>query len=117
MPPEIRAKQGHYAGLERRIMQRHVELGVQLLRPVAAIAPGVLEIVAHHHERADGTGYPSGQLAPTIPPAAQVLAVVQRYQAAVTPRPWRPQLAPHEALDLLMVMTGRLARSRSSRPS
>jgi HD-GYP domain-containing protein (c-di-GMP phosphodiesterase class II) len=109
VPPEIRAKPGPFLPLERRIMQRHVELGVQMLAPLRAVAPGVIETVANHHERADGTGYPSGQVARTIPIGAQVVAVVQRFQAAVSPRPWRVALPPHEALDLLMTMADRLA--------
>lgn len=109
VPGEIAAKQGFYTPLERRIMQRHVELGAELVQPLAAFAPAVPEIVAQHHERADGRGYPAGQSAAYTQPGAQVIAVVQRYLAAVAARPMRPAMPPHEGLELLMSLAGHLA--------
>jgi HD-GYP domain-containing protein (c-di-GMP phosphodiesterase class II) len=64
------------------------------LRPLAAIA-------AQHHERLDGSGYPSGLSASALPPAARILAAADVYHAATEPRPHRPPRTPNDAASEL----------------
>jgi HD-GYP domain-containing protein (c-di-GMP phosphodiesterase class II) len=69
-------------------LRKHVVVGHSILsdlRQVRNLLPGVL----HHHERVDGTGYPSGLAGEAIPLLARVLAVADAYDAMSTRRPYR----------------------------
>jgi HD-GYP domain-containing protein (c-di-GMP phosphodiesterase class II) len=57
--------------------------------------------VRHHHERADGSGYPDGLVGSQIPLAAQIVAVVDAYDAMTTNRPYKTALQPQQAFDEL----------------
>jgi putative two-component system response regulator len=61
----------------------------------------VRPIVRHHHERADGSGYPDGLLGNQIPLAAQIVAVVDAYDAMTTDRPYKSARQPQQAFDEL----------------
>jgi putative two-component system response regulator len=50
----------------------------------------VIPLVLHHHERWDGSGYPSGLKGEDIPLGARIIAVLDAYYAMITPRPFRP---------------------------
>src|ERR1035437_6611328 len=63
-------------------------------------------IVRHHHERLDGTGYPSGLSAEEIPLGARIIAVADTFDAITAARPYRPA-SPHKiAIDILRNETG-----------
>jgi putative two-component system response regulator len=57
--------------------------------------------VRHHHERLDGSGYPDGLAGDAIPMAAQIIAVVDVFDAITTVRPYRRTLGPVEASEQL----------------
>ena len=73
---------------EMRIMQGHVPAGVRILEPVLAFAP-IIPIVAHHHERMDGTGYPNGLAGEDIHYLARILMVADVFDALRSERPYR----------------------------
>lgn len=66
----------------------------------------VATAVLHHHERLDGTGYPTGVGGDAIPLSARVLAVVDAYIAMIHDRPHRPGRWPHEAVAELTYGAG-----------
>jgi HD-GYP domain-containing protein (c-di-GMP phosphodiesterase class II) len=73
---------------EYRQIQKHVEIGVQILNDLKKlhhVLPGVL----HHHESYDGSGYPSGLAGEAIPLTARILAVADSYDAMGSTRPYR----------------------------
>src|SRR6185436_4805918 len=53
--------------------------------------------IRHHHERADGTGYPDGLSGEGIPLLAQLLAIVDTYDAVTTERPYKPAFTAEQA--------------------
>ena len=61
----------------------------------------VRPIVRCHHERADGSGYPDGLIGADIPLLAQIMGVVDVYDALTTDRPYRPALAAEDACSTL----------------
>jgi HD-GYP domain-containing protein (c-di-GMP phosphodiesterase class II) len=81
---------------ERELVRAHVQIGHDLLKQVALL-DGVAEVVRHHHERYDGTGYPDGLAGEDIPIAARIIAVVDAYGAMLAPRSYRPALTPERA--------------------
>jgi len=86
---------------EFKQMQAHTIIGERLcgqLRSLRAVRP----IVRHHHERLDGSGYPDGLSGDRIPLTAQIVGIVDAYDAMTTTRPYREALpASHARQELL----------------
>jgi response regulator RpfG family c-di-GMP phosphodiesterase len=91
---------------ERDHMERHAEIGADLLRPLEAVG-AVREIVLSHHEWWDGTGYPRRVAGADIPVGARVLAVVDAYESMTLGRPHRDPLTREQALDEIGRLKGR----------
>jgi HD-GYP domain-containing protein (c-di-GMP phosphodiesterase class II) len=79
-------------------MRRHPEIGYRMLKHIPFLGPA-LDIVLCHQERFDGTGYPRGLKAATIPLGARIFAVVDTFDAMTSDRPYRAAL-PIEAACL-----------------
>jgi len=62
----------------------------------------VRPIVRHHHERLDGTGYPDGLRNTQVPLLAQIVAIVDVFDALTTERPYRTALPKPDAVGILM---------------
>ena len=82
---------------ERMEISRHPLAGARLIRPFANLRPA-LPYILFHHERWDGTGYPSGRSREQIPPGARILAVADAFDAMTSSRPYRPALPLKRAL-------------------
>src|SRR5215813_10118759 len=81
-------------------MKRHTIIGESLCGNLRSLAP-VREIIRHHHERLDGSGYPDGLRGNAIPLLAQVIAIVDAFDALTTARPYKEALARDRARDEL----------------
>ena len=102
-------KSGRLTQAERERIRTHPYLtGRTFSKPPALRAIG--QIAAMHHERMDGSGYPSGLTANALPMTARVIAAADVYHALLEPRPHRAPLAPDAARQLLSseVTDGRL---------
>jgi HD-GYP domain-containing protein (c-di-GMP phosphodiesterase class II) len=82
-------------------VREHVENGVELLRDSGMINQDVLDMVAHHHERYDGSGYPQGLRGQDIPPVACIAAIVDTYDALTSHRSYAPAVSPSEAIRII----------------
>jgi HD-GYP domain-containing protein (c-di-GMP phosphodiesterase class II) len=67
----------------------------------------VIEIVKHHHERVDGTGYPSKLKDEEISEMAKVLKICDMYSAITSPRPYRPAFSKNDAIKELVQASGK----------
>ncbi|HLC29583.1 MAG TPA: HD-GYP domain-containing protein, partial [Dehalococcoidia bacterium] len=90
---------------EFRHIQEHPKLGHDILRRVGSLEAEISVIVAHH-ERMDGTGYPSGLQAEAIPLEARILAVADVFDALTSKRPYRDPMSEEEALDVIQSERG-----------
>jgi len=79
----------------------HVSSGVELIRDSGMINQDVLDMVSHHHERYDGSGYPQGLSRGSIPPVAQIAAIVDTYDALTSNRSYAPAVSPSEAIRVI----------------
>ena len=61
----------------------------------------MLPIIRHHHEKADGSGYPDGLKGDQIPLTARIMTVVDVYDALTTKRPYRDASSAEKALELM----------------
>jgi len=106
VPQEILEKPGPLDAGERLAVQTHPAVGESLLRRSVRVRE-VLQAVLYHHERFDGTGYPEGLAGDAIPVLARVLAIVETFDALVTPRPYRIEpMSKREAYAVLREAAG-----------
>ncbi|MBI1727732.1 MAG: response regulator [Candidatus Rokubacteria bacterium] len=87
IPDGILLKPGPLAPEEWKIMRTHPDLGRRLVEPIPFLR-GAVPIVYHHHERWDGTGYPSGLRGETIPLGARIFAAADAFDAMTFDRPY-----------------------------
>jgi HD-GYP domain-containing protein (c-di-GMP phosphodiesterase class II) len=88
---EVLTKPGCLDEQELAQIREHPRLGARLLVRLTAFR-GALPYVLYHHERWDGTGYPTGRAGEEIPVEARVLAVADAFDAMTSDRPYRPAL-------------------------
>jgi len=81
-------------------MQRHVQLGENICQS-HCLTQDVIDIVRYHHERWNGSGYPSGLAGEDIPYLAQVMQILDVYDALTHARSYKPAFSPAQALDIL----------------
>ena len=105
IPDSILKKKGHLTDKEWEPVKAHPKLGVEILRHVIDLV-NCLPAILHHHERHDGKGYPSGLKGDSIPIEGRILAIADAYDAITSPRPYREQLSPQQALDELKRSAG-----------
>ena len=106
IPDAILLKPGRLTASERERMQQHTVIGHRLCGEFRALEH-VRPIVRHHHERLDGSGYPDGLKGDAIPLLAQIISVVDIYDAMTTTRPYRAALSAEDAVRELRAEVGR----------
>ena len=106
VPERILTKAGPLTPAEWEIMQLHPVTGERVIRPLG-LAPMVTDIVLYHHERWDGTGYPTGLAGEGIPLAARIFSVGDALEAMTASRPYRAALSAHEAVERVQAESGR----------
>ena len=100
IPDAVLQKAGPLTADEFEIVKRHTTIGDHLcgnLRLLRMVRP----IVRCHHERSDGSGYPDGLGGEDIPLLAQIMGVVDVYDALTTDRPYRPAMPAADACTTL----------------
>ena len=85
---------------ERAVMEKHAEIGWEILREIEFLGEAKL-VVRHHHERWDGQGYPDQLAGEAIPLAARVFSVADTFDALTTDRPYRPGMDHPRARSII----------------
>jgi putative two-component system response regulator len=88
VPDAVLLKPGPLTLDEFELVKRHTEIGDSLCAPLQSLRR-VRPIVRSHHERLDGSGYPSGLRGDDIPLLAQIVGVIDVYDAITSERPYR----------------------------
>jgi putative nucleotidyltransferase with HDIG domain len=107
IPGEVLAKPGKLTEAEWMMIRTHPTVGYEILAPTSIAGP-VADIVLHHHERLDGSGYPHGIAGDEIAIGARIVAVADTIDAICSNRPYRPALGPTVAREVLCEGRGRL---------
>ena len=108
LPPDVFDHPGELTAEARATVRRHVAEGVRVLDEAGIRGEWIRGMVAHHHERHDGSGYPEGLAGNRIPLAGRIGGVIDTYDALASKRPHSPGVARHEALQALYRASGRL---------
>jgi putative two-component system response regulator len=105
VPEGLLSKEGTLTPAEFEAVKRHATVGSEILAPIPQL--GVVSgFVRGHHERWDGKGYPDGLAGDAIPWGARIINAAEVYDALVTARPYREQLAPELAVERMSELIG-----------
>ncbi len=96
------AKTAALTPLEYDLFKTHVDSAVQILRADASIEDAVVEVVARHHERLDGSGYPLGLSGEAIGVFGEMAGIVDTFCAMTRHRSWRPAVSSQQGLEALI---------------
>lgn len=97
VPEHILAKSGRLTLEETERVRIHARVGAEIIKSVPFPYP-VATLIASHHERWDGRGYPNGTKGPNIPLGARILSVADCFTAMLAERPYRPARTYAEAI-------------------
>jgi putative nucleotidyltransferase with HDIG domain len=93
---------------ENAIMQMHVTLGYDMLRGMQGLPDDTLDLVLHHHEYLDGSGYPHGLRDTQISDLTRMMTIADVYGALIEPRSYKPPMSGLQALEVLRGMDSKL---------
>jgi response regulator RpfG family c-di-GMP phosphodiesterase len=106
IPDTILMKPGPLTPEERQIMERHPEIGCEIVAHIDFLQDA-LPIIRCHHEHYDGSGYPNGLRGEQIPLLARIFSVVDAFDAQAHMRPYNTAPSVHKALANLRANRGR----------
>jgi len=107
IPDAILRKRGSLSQKEEEVMKQHPKLGYRICKPLTTMN-GALDIILHHHERWDGSGYPEGLKGEKIPFLARIVAVVDTFDALCSNRTYRKPIEKKKALKFIEKGAGTL---------
>jgi|KBSSwiStaDraftv2_1062776.scaffolds.fasta_scaffold42758_3 putative nucleotidyltransferase with HDIG domain len=108
LPKSILEKQGKLTEPEFDIVKRHVNLGIEILKETSNFDPQVLDAIAQHHERLNGTGYPRGLEGDEISIYGRMAGIADCFAAMTTRRPYAEAASSYDALRTLASWGGEL---------
>jgi len=85
---KILSKKSKLSDKEYEVIKKHPEIAADILRPIKFLHD-IIPYIYHHHERWDGSGYPSGLSQDEIPLGARIISIADVYQALISDRPYR----------------------------
>lgn len=105
IPESILNKPGPLTDAERRVLQTHPLLGERIVGPLK-FPECVRQVIRHHHEWWDGTGYPDGLAGAAIPAPARVFSIADVMDAMTSVRPYRMPTTFEEAIEEIILNAG-----------
>ena len=101
IPDEVLNKRERLSPEEFVLVRSHVEHSAQILEAASGIAPAVVQAVATHHERFDGSGYPKGIRGDELSAVSAIAGIVDTFVGLTSKRPYAAPVAPSNALNML----------------
>lgn len=105
IPDAILLKPGPLDDREMSVMRTHVDQGVEIVKGMGWL-DGAHEVVAGHHEKWDGSGYPKQLAGDSIPLAARIFALADVFDALSSKRPYKTAMPFESVVDILRTNTG-----------
>lgn len=99
--PKIVHNTGRLTEMEYEDIKRHPELSEKLLVATHITSPVTLDVVRHHHEKLDGSGYPDGLAGDELSPLVRICTTVDIFDALTTNRLHRKAISTYDALQLM----------------
>ena len=108
LPQEMLQKAGKLNAHELDLMLQHVDFGVDMVKSAPGVGRDILDMIASHHERYDGSGYPNALQGADIPVYGRIAGIVDCYDAMVTERPYQAARSSYDAVRELNKLSGTL---------
>ncbi len=105
VPDAILFKPGPLTNAERLIIEQHPVTGSEIVRDIKFLG-AARDVIRHHHERWDGTGYPDKLAGEAIPISARIFAVADTLDALTTNRPYRRASTTAQARVIILQAAG-----------
>jgi len=101
LPEKLIHNTERFNQFEFKLIKQHVQYSVDILRSIDGIGEDVVEMVATHHERHNGKGYPRGLSGNQIPIFGKIAGIVDCFDAIISERPFATSVSPHDAVKSL----------------
>jgi putative nucleotidyltransferase with HDIG domain len=108
IPLAILEKPGKLTEEELSIMRKHPEHGYDALKTMPGLAPEMLDMVVHHHEYLDGSGYPHGLSGNEIPDLVRMVTIADVFGALIEWRSYKAPMPNEAAYKVLLDMGPKL---------
>ena len=106
LPGDVLAKEGPLDAVEQTIVEKHVAVGLDLVRKTLGLNADVLAMIQNHHERHDGSGYPRKLAGADIPVFGRIAGLIDCFEAMTTKRPYAPAKSAYDAVRDLNGLSG-----------
>ncbi len=106
LPAQLLKKRGPLTDVERMHVRNHVNLGLEIISHAEALDSRVAEMVATHHERFDGSGYPKGLTGSQIPVFGRIGGIVDSYAAMSSDRSYAKAMSSYDAMREFKALVG-----------
>jgi HD-GYP domain-containing protein (c-di-GMP phosphodiesterase class II) len=103
LPRNLVRRRDECSDQERLLLHQHPVLGVAILAEFEGLDDDVCRVVAEHHERGDGSGFPSARTQDAISELAKIVGIVDWYDGMISRRGGRPAMLPHDAIRRLFL--------------
>jgi putative nucleotidyltransferase with HDIG domain len=110
IPVTILEKPGPLDDAELAVMRQHTLLGLEVLETSPGLQPEMIDMVAHHHEYLDGSGYPHGLEGNSISDLVRTITIADIFGALLERRSYKPPMDGSSAYAILQGMGGKLDR-------
>lgn len=108
IPLAILEKPGPLTEQEREVIKHHPEYGAEALAGRSSIDAEMIDMVIHHHEYIDGSGYPHGLIGNEIQDFVRIMTICDVFGALMEKRAYKPPLSAEEAYNILRQMDRQL---------
>jgi putative nucleotidyltransferase with HDIG domain len=103
LPRNLVRRRDECTDQEKLLLRQHTTLGITVLAEVEGLDDDVRRVVVEHHERVDGSGFPSARTQEIISQLAQIVGIVDWYDGLISRRGGRPAMLPHDAVRRLFL--------------
>jgi putative nucleotidyltransferase with HDIG domain len=108
IPLAVLDKRGRLNDEERTLIETHPVIGFDALDNCSGISSEILDVVRHHHEYLDGSGYPDGLCGESISDLTRIVTISDIFSALIERRSYKPTMPREEAFRILSSMQGKL---------
>jgi HD-GYP domain-containing protein (c-di-GMP phosphodiesterase class II) len=102
IPKEVLNKRGSLNAREMEIMKGHINASISMCKESGIMDKDVLDGIATHHEKYDGSGYPKGLVGPQIPLIGRILAVADTFDAMTSSRVYKAAVSSKLSFNFIM---------------
>lgn len=102
LPPELATNNQKFSEADVVVMRTHVDIGVEILERHSDFPDMIYDVLKHHHERIDGSGYLKGLSGQEISVFAQMAGIVDTYDAMITARPYKGSASSQSTLEEML---------------